>query len=69
MTIAEQIEGMKRALTAPELAELLAVSEKTIYAHARANRIPSFKVGNAVRFDPKAVAVWLAGKNPSRSNQ
>jgi excisionase family DNA binding protein len=42
-----------------ELAELLQVSPATLYGHAKQGRIPSFKVGFYVRFDPKSVAAWL----------
>jgi len=59
MSIADQIEKIGRALTAEELSKLLSVSKVTIFKHAAAGRIPSFRVGTCVRFDPKAVANWL----------
>ena len=59
LTLADQIERCERALTAKELAFLLAVSEVTIFKQAKAGRIPSFRVGTCVRFDPRAVACWL----------
>ena len=59
MSIADQIEKIGRALTAEELSKLLSVSKVTIFKHAAAGRIPSFRVGTCVRFDPKAVAHWL----------
>ena len=59
MSIADQIEKTGRALTAEELAKLLSVSKVTIFKHAAAGRIPSFRVGTCVRFDPTAVAQWL----------
>ena len=41
-------------------------SPQTFYPKAKAlakkNRIPSFRVGSCVRFDPKAVANWLRGQ-------
>jgi len=58
-TLAELIEQMGRALNAEELAELLNVSKITIFKQAKAGRIPSFRIGSCVRFDPKAVAKWL----------
>jgi len=57
--IIERIEEAPRALTAQEVAEFLHVSDMTIYRLAKAGSIPSFKVGNSLRFDPKAVACWL----------
>jgi excisionase family DNA binding protein len=59
MSIVEQLEGFGRALTAEELAKLLSVSRVTIFKQAAAGRIPSFRVGTCVRFDPRAVANWL----------
>ena len=59
MCLAEQIEKIGRALTAKELAKLLSVSQVTILKLAAAGRIPSFRVGTCVRFDPAAIAFWL----------
>ena len=59
MSIADQIEKIGRALTAEELAKLLSVPKVTIFKQAAAGRIPSFRVGTCVRFDPRAVANWL----------
>jgi len=59
MSIADQIEKIGRALTAKEIATLLHVSPITIFKQAAAGRIPSFRVGTCVRFDPRAVAQWL----------
>jgi excisionase family DNA binding protein len=44
---------------ADELAHVLTVSRITIFKQAKAGRIPSFRIGTCVRFDPKAVAEWL----------
>jgi excisionase family DNA binding protein len=59
LSLPDRIERMKRALTADELAEMLAVSRITIFKQAKAGRIPSFRIGTCVRFDPQAVARWL----------
>ena len=58
-SLPDQIERIGHALTAAELAELLAVSRVTVFKQAAAGRIPSFRVGTCVRFDPRAVATWL----------
>jgi len=50
---------MGRALTADELASMLTVSRITIFKQAKEGRIPSFRIGTCVRFDPKMVAQWL----------
>jgi len=59
LTLADQIEKTGHALTADELAKVLAVSRITIFKQAKAGRIPSFRIGTCVRFDPKFVAQWL----------
>jgi excisionase family DNA binding protein len=58
-SLADQIERFGRALTADELAGFLAVSRITIFKQAKAGRIPSFRIGTCVRFDPHTVAAWL----------
>lgn len=59
ISIADQIAQTGHALTADELAGLLSVSRITIFKQAKAGRIPSFRIGTCVRFDPKSVAEWL----------
>lgn len=58
-SLAEQIESYPHALRAAELAQLLCVSRVSIFKWAKSGRIPSFRVGTCVRFDPRAVAKWL----------
>jgi excisionase family DNA binding protein len=58
-SLPQRIEGIKRAITASEVAAFLAVSPITIYKMAKAGRLPSFRIGTAVRFDPRALAEWL----------
>ncbi len=59
LSLADRIERIGRALTANELAEMLTVSKITIFKQAKAGRIPSFRIGTCVRFDPRSVAQWL----------
>jgi excisionase family DNA binding protein len=59
MSLADQIEKIGRALTAKELSKLLSVSQVTIFKLAAAGRLPSFRVGTCVRFDPRRIANWL----------
>ena len=58
-SLPDRIEQYGHALTAGKLAELLAVSRITVFKLAKAGRIPCFRVGTCVRFDPKIVAAWL----------
>src|SRR6266700_7952788 len=59
MSLPDRIERIGRALTAGELASMLNVSRITIFKQAKAGRIPSFRIGTCVRFDPKTMADWL----------
>lgn len=61
-SVIEAIASSKRALTATELANILSVTPDAIYALARKGILPSFRIGSAVRFDPKVVAQYLQGK-------
>jgi excisionase family DNA binding protein len=58
-SLPDQIERIHHALTAAELAQWLAVSRITVFKLAKAGRIPCFRIGTCVRFDPRAVATWL----------
>lgn len=46
-------------LTAAEVAALLAVSPNTVLDWAESGRLPSFKLGRAVRFQRSEVMEWL----------
>jgi excisionase family DNA binding protein len=47
------------ALTAKELSLIVKVTTDTIYEQAKRGDIPSFRIGSAVRFDPKALIKWF----------
>src|ERR1700751_3162764 len=49
-------EHIPHALTAAEPAHWLAVSPISIYKLRKAGRIPCFRIGTCVRFDPRTVA-------------
>jgi excisionase family DNA binding protein len=56
------IDGRTNALTVSDIAGLLNISERQVYKLAAENRIPSFKIGGSVRFDPAAFAASLRQK-------
>ena len=58
-SLPDRIEQFGHALTAVELAKLLAVSRVTVFKLAKSGRIPCFRIGTCVRFDPKVLANWL----------
>ncbi len=62
--VVQMLELKECALKASELAKLLGVTRQHIYKMAAAGSLPSFRVGAAVRFDPKQVAEWLKKTMP-----
>jgi excisionase family DNA binding protein len=54
--ILEEKTGM---VTVEELANLLSVSERHIYALVQGGQIPHLRIGTAVRFDPLVLCDWL----------
>lgn len=60
--LADFIAAKPRALRVNEVAALLSVSERQIYKLAAEQRIPSFKIGGSLRFEPTALAAWLRQK-------
>lgn len=59
MSLIDHLDSVDHAMTADELGRLLSISRATIFRMAKAGRIPSFRIGTCVRFDPKSVAEWL----------
>jgi len=55
----DEIRAKPTAMNVREVAEVLKISEREIYRLAAANRIPHFRIGSSVRFDPVAVATWV----------
>ena len=51
---------MSSALTVKEVAELLAVNERTVYRLANTGQLPGFKVGGTWRFLKEDIEAWIA---------
>jgi len=56
--IASRFAAFDHGLNINEVADVLGFNKKTIERMARASRIPSFKIGSQVRFDPRHLAEW-----------
>ena len=56
------IRGRRKAWTAEELSEILNLSQKHILKMAKEQRIPSYRLGGSVRFDPASTADWLGAR-------
>jgi excisionase family DNA binding protein len=61
-SLAALVRQRRTAWTAEELAEVLSLSRKHIYKLAKKGRMPSLRIGGAIRFDPHATAAWLESK-------
>lgn len=48
-----------RLMTADEVAHLLQIHPRTVYAMARMGQIPSRRVGRSVRFLPAEIEAWI----------
>ena len=57
-SVPDMIAGKGRALSAQELAVILHLTPAMVYKEAKDGRLPSFRVGTSVRFDPKLVIEW-----------
>jgi excisionase family DNA binding protein len=55
-------------VTVEELANLLSVSERHIYALVHDGQIPHLRIGTAVRFDPLVLCAWLERSEVSPLN-
>ena len=50
---------MKRLLDINEASKLLGISPKTLYNWVSQKKIPYFKVGNMIRFDLRALEIFI----------
>jgi excisionase family DNA binding protein len=57
-----ELKARKTALKATEVAKLLNISSTQAYRLAEQGRVPCFRVGTALRFDPGHLAAWLKKK-------
>jgi excisionase family DNA binding protein len=54
-----------RLLTAAQVAEMLAVTESWVWAHARSGDVPSVRLGRYVRFRRSSVLAWIEQRERS----
>ncbi|HEX4007237.1 MAG TPA: helix-turn-helix domain-containing protein [Acidobacteriaceae bacterium] len=59
--LASIIQQHSGALTVPRVADLLGFGRTAIYDLVAAGRIPHFRIGASIRFDPFTLAEWLRG--------
>ena len=52
----------ERLLTPDEVADVLSLSRELVLKQARAGKIPSLKLGKAVRFRLESINQWIAAQ-------
>lgn len=52
-----------RFLTVAEVAQFLAVHEKTVYSYVAERGLPATRIGRTVRVRPSELAAWLAAQS------
>ena len=67
--LADSVDGKASALTVSDVATLLNISERQVYKLVAQHRIPCFKIGGSIRFDPSALAAWLRQKMAPASDR
>jgi len=60
---------IRKMLTISEVAELLRVTERTVYEWANEGKIPASKIGNSWRFWEAEVVKWVDEKRNTRGSQ
>lgn len=58
ISIRDKICSFDRALDAKDVAKLFNISVPMLYKQCESEAIPHFRVGTAIRFDPKKLHDW-----------
>lgn len=62
MDVYSWLESQPGLISASTLAKALGMPRSSVYALADAGRIPHFRMGHSLRFDPIKVAAWLRAR-------
>jgi excisionase family DNA binding protein len=63
-SLIRHLETRITAMRAGDVAKLLSFSPTQVYRMAETGKLPCFRIGTAVRFDPGIIAKWLREKRP-----
>jgi len=53
---------IKELFTLTEVSRILQLSKSTLYKYVELDLIPSYKVGNRIRFSQEEIELWVAEK-------
>jgi excisionase family DNA binding protein len=59
LDLVERIRRSKSGLSAEQLAGMLGCTPRNIQKKAKAGKMPSYRIGGSVKFDPVRTADWL----------
>ncbi len=59
LDLATQIERHEGALKVSDVVRYLNLDRSTVYSMVQAGRIPHYRIGDSIRFDPVILADWL----------
>jgi excisionase family DNA binding protein len=58
-TIVESLKATRKPLKVAEASEIIGIHPVTAYKWAKDGKMPSLRLGGAVRIDPQALARWV----------
>jgi excisionase family DNA binding protein len=57
--LSNTVRERRTAMTVADVAEILSISQRQVYKLIEDGKLPSFRLGGAIRFDPHLLANWL----------
>jgi excisionase family DNA binding protein len=63
MNIPEELRSMRSLLSVRQTATVMGTCVATIHRYAATGKLASIRIGNRLRFDPAAVAVFLESRS------
>jgi excisionase family DNA binding protein len=57
--LSNTVRERRTAMTVADVAEILTISQRQVYKLVEDGKLPSFRLGGAIRFDPHLLANWL----------
>jgi excisionase family DNA binding protein len=54
---------MEKLMNAKDVAAVLKLSRSTVYRLVNSGKLPTIRIGGALRFSPSAIEAWIMQKN------
>jgi len=62
--IITKLNSYDRTLNVEDVVDVFGVSKTTVYRMSESGQMPSVMLGGSRRYDPSALAMWVASKDP-----